>query len=498
MTELLETKIIAGLAHEESCVRNNCMDYFWSPLSDLAAAAPTIIQAANTYGWYKAFDLSQIRCKRLVQNDLLFESLMQAVREPPPLYSHTLHRLHDAMTIGLATAPLEIQAKRRRDLFAALESHQTAWDIFIERLDLAMLGDDVLWEEALAIFDQLETDENGLAGPGTNQLTNITDVMASRPEMMPLLLNILEQPPEGETLEMFWARYDCAIRTLGHMRAVQAVEPLLQLLLTPGAHDLSNATICALGRIGDDSVVNGLLRHWDKSSFSFKSAAAETLGLIPTRTALDAALQLLSRGKDDLSEPIHADLIFTTLQHFSPQGVELALGYPPNANPQLASTVAAVAIVNGMELPQLPKLLEQSHQLAQRKQRIEHNRDQIEAALGRLYTGSIMPDMPLLQQASANLSQEEVLEALDDALRDPDSYFPDDSPQDDDDDFVDTGDYAKANWRQAGTNEHTHPPDDDVEPPLKILPIIAEAKPGRNAPCPCGSGKKYKKCCGNK
>lgn len=23
-----------------------------------------------------------------------------------------------------------------------------------------------------------------------------------------------------------------------------------------------------------------------------------------------------------------------------------------------------------------------------------------------------------------------------------------------------------------------------------------EAKPGRNAPCPCGSGKKYKKCCG--
>ena len=24
----------------------------------------------------------------------------------------------------------------------------------------------------------------------------------------------------------------------------------------------------------------------------------------------------------------------------------------------------------------------------------------------------------------------------------------------------------------------------------------AENKPGRNDPCPCGSGKKYKKCCG--
>lgn len=27
-------------------------------------------------------------------------------------------------------------------------------------------------------------------------------------------------------------------------------------------------------------------------------------------------------------------------------------------------------------------------------------------------------------------------------------------------------------------------------------PVRAEKKVGRNEPCPCGSGKKYKKCCG--
>ncbi len=27
-------------------------------------------------------------------------------------------------------------------------------------------------------------------------------------------------------------------------------------------------------------------------------------------------------------------------------------------------------------------------------------------------------------------------------------------------------------------------------------PVAAEKKVGRNEPCPCGSGKKYKKCCG--
>ena len=29
-----------------------------------------------------------------------------------------------------------------------------------------------------------------------------------------------------------------------------------------------------------------------------------------------------------------------------------------------------------------------------------------------------------------------------------------------------------------------------------ILPPLAEVKVGRNDPCPCGSGKKFKKCCG--
>ena len=30
----------------------------------------------------------------------------------------------------------------------------------------------------------------------------------------------------------------------------------------------------------------------------------------------------------------------------------------------------------------------------------------------------------------------------------------------------------------------------------KRQPVRVDKKVGRNAPCPCGSGKKYKKCCG--
>ena len=33
-------------------------------------------------------------------------------------------------------------------------------------------------------------------------------------------------------------------------------------------------------------------------------------------------------------------------------------------------------------------------------------------------------------------------------------------------------------------------------PELSNQPVVADKKPGRNDPCLCGSGKKYKKCCG--
>ena len=38
--------------------------------------------------------------------------------------------------------------------------------------------------------------------------------------------------------------------------------------------------------------------------------------------------------------------------------------------------------------------------------------------------------------------------------------------------------------------------DDEEYPPLRLAPARRAGEPvSRNAPCPCGSGKKYKRCC---
>ena len=38
--------------------------------------------------------------------------------------------------------------------------------------------------------------------------------------------------------------------------------------------------------------------------------------------------------------------------------------------------------------------------------------------------------------------------------------------------------------------------EDHISTPFKSEPQRTSSKVGRNEPCPCGSGKKYKKCCG--
>ncbi|NOR88408.1 MAG: hypothetical protein GQ527_12440 [Bacteroidales bacterium] len=40
--------------------------------------------------------------------------------------------------------------------------------------------------------------------------------------------------------------------------------------------------------------------------------------------------------------------------------------------------------------------------------------------------------------------------------------------------------------------------DDDIDLDLDLEPYVSKEEPRRNEPCPCGSGKKYKKCCMNK
>ncbi len=56
------------------------------------------------------------------------------------------------------------------------------------------------------------------------------------------------------------------------------------------------------------------------------------------------------------------------------------------------------------------------------------------------------------------------------------------------------GDLAKKNL----SSEEIDAEEELLKNTEKVKPLKADKAVGRNDPCPCGSGKKFKKCCANK
>ena len=54
------------------------------------------------------------------------------------------------------------------------------------------------------------------------------------------------------------------------------------------------------------------------------------------------------------------------------------------------------------------------------------------------------------------------------------------------------------NDKRARTTDDIKAEEELLKKTPKVEPIKADKMPDRNEPCPCGSGKKYKKCCGAK
>jgi predicted aspartyl protease len=66
-------------------------------------------------------------------------------------------------------------------------------------------------------------------------------------------------------------------------------------------------------------------------------------------------------------------------------------------------------------------------------------------------------------------------------------------------DVISQGDFAITNFNAKTTMTFRKPSVQHIDfCKMKETPIVKTAQPGRNDPCPCGSGKKYKKCCGIK
>ena len=268
-----------------------------------------------------------------------------------------------------------------------------------------------------------------------------------------------------------------AVRVLGVARCAEAIDALVEKFRVD-ADVLREEVNKALSRIGTREVIDGIVRFYPGQRWDVRLYAHASLGNIKSPHCVPALLACLEAEKalaeavpealaeaetdDEVEAEVDDDgtiidsILIDLAQLGSLVGIDESrrrISGSPN-DPEfmhLQETLLATAIIRGVELPEASDWRKQAEETARR-------RTTAMARMGHFF--SKLRD----NWNATGVSQPDGGGLYDTGAREP---------------------LAKTDWKNA------------VQPRERLAPIRnAAPKVGRNDKCPCGSGKKYKKCCG--
>ena len=255
---------------------------------------------------------------------------------------------------------------------------------------------------------------------------------------------------EDEEAEESWLEIYC-VDLLGATRCKEAVDLLIELLRrTDNDCILENVTL-AFARIGDPSVIKKITAEFSEESYWFRLYANEIFSRIKHPDSETALLGLIEKEPElDIRTFLASSLCELCPER--PDAIELLRRLILNKRYDrtvcdLKAQLVTVGVMIGQEIPEAK--LWQPDIARQRKADLE-------------FADSLLADKAPDFRARM--------------MRGEDPY----------------PDAAEDEFEENGTPMFEREP---VSPEPQT-PASAAPKIGRNYPCPCGSGKKYKKCCG--
>jgi hypothetical protein len=250
------------------------------------------------------------------------------------------------------------------------------------------------------------------------------------------ILALLGQKVEDyETDPMTWLEI-FLVMLAGEMSLERAI-PLVVKKLHECGEILSEECVEALGKIGTDAAAEAVADGWLDAEWDYRLYATSALEKIHSDTTVRKCLELLPQDKD---LDIRTKLADALLSQYADEGIEPVRemvqrrAYDPS-NSDLMRKVVAVSTALGVTFPEYPIWKREAEErLAKQERR--------------------MKEMQGFLQAPANPA-----------------HLPKPAPARERDDYLER----------------------------KPTPFLrSEKQVGRNDPCPCGSGKKFKKCCMNR
>ncbi len=307
---------------------------------------------------------------------------------------------------------------------------------FSERLQMLSWDEAACWRE-LEAFCEEGKDKQYINDVNLGYANRIVEALSCcGDECEEKIHNILKQKIEDyHHNPMKWLE-PLMVRLAGEIQLDSTVPMLVATLVEDGGDLLNEECARALSRIGTPTVVSAVSEIYTESPHHFRLYAIGPLENIHSDLAVETCLKLLQREKDT---GIRVNLGFALLSHFSEKGIEevrqLLLGRTLDSESRgLRNCLVENCTIMGERFPEYDEW-----KAAQRTESEEHRR-QIEE----------LEDDPagLMQFALEKLKQESL----------------------------------------SSSQPKLNPP----------VALQGNQRVGRNAPCPCGSGKKFKKCCINK
>ncbi len=474
---LSESRIKEFIVHPEQEVRLTALLYFTASFTQDTSVMPLVIRAVEEYGRKAGYAMLR-RAENLPQTEetaCWLEDQLRGNLDPADIVDDN-HRWAVGLVLSAADpalllaghagaaelplfpAPLAAHFRRR------LEIH--AWDWMRLWEALAQLGRETLEQRD---FSPAQTDLGNVLLDAIARLGREPGLVADPLHDLPL-----EQWDPGLRAWMESVR----VELLGRMRLESAV-PMLVNFLGDEYDGVAEASAAALTRIGGDAVVREIARRWPEADEEFRFDAGGVLDDIHTDLAAETVLRVFGEAEEfELRE----FLAHTALRQLCEEAVdpvrrmlvdEFEADDPDRLDLQYA--LVAASTVMGARFPEYEGWYAEA--VADRWGWEECEPGRMAEYVERFgITGGSFQRYPVPGDLEEPWDDEE--------------WNDEDEPLDDEE-----WDEAEEDWDEEEEDWSDDEEEEAWEEEPEDKPVIAPPKPGRNDPCPCGSGKKYKKCC---
>lgn len=445
---LSEEQIKQAILHPEPTVGRLALSYFSRSFSQDKTVMPLVIEAIKSLNERGPF---QFACEaiELPQTKSTIQWCMEELNQKWGEQNTPTHHILYIRSLSdlLAKADLSLVRDKESEILKLPALHPEAGHALSERISLLSESPESLWNK-LMDFCERENEKKYIYEMDTPHAHRIVEALArSGADIADQVLAMLDEEMDfslGSPRELMQG---FVIRLAGELRLTSAV-PLLIKAIKDDHEWYSEVSTRALVQIGGRDVLESVSKEFSTAEWSFKLHGIDILEKLHTKKCAEKCVELFNEEEDG---EIKTFLGYAALTHFSSEAVEpvrqyiLESEFDPEIG-ELRDTLVTVCTPLEIDFPEF----------ADWKKKSEESRLEYEKKIAEI----------------AEIDTTSLRLLLD---------------EDEEDESVFQSEYDD----QVG-NEYAEP----IYPPRTIF--RQKAKIGRNEPCPCNSGKKYKKCCMNK